>query len=388
MATTPRRAAGARARRRRQAPPGSAPGTLIADPDAPRPVIRIASYGPAEVVEETVADLERVLALRGQRPVMWVNVDGLGDVATVARLGEIFGLHRLALEDVMNVNQRAKVETYPGQLYMVARMLNLNRRVDTEQLSLFLGQDFVLTFQERPGDNFDPVRERIRGGRGRMRHAGPGYLAYALLDAVVDQYFPLLEAFGERLEALEAETIERATQGTLGEIHATKRDLLTLRRSIWPLREMLGSLLRDPNPFIQGEDRLYMQDVYDHAIRVMDLVEAYREVGSSLMDVYLSSVNNKLNEVMKVLTIFASIFIPLTFIAGIYGMNFDHARSPWNLPELEWYWGYPFALGLMALVAGALVFYFRRKGWLGGEQRAARKPRSPGAHGGHDDAPR
>jgi magnesium transporter len=379
MATTDAKEPAPRRSRRRRAPPGTAPGTLIADPEAAPPVIRLLAYGPQGILDEEVTDLDRLRAVCDKWPVIWVNVDGLGNVETVARLGEIFSLHRLALEDVVNVYQRSKVVQYPDHLFIVARMISLEERIDTEQVSLFLGKDFVLTFQEgRPGDCFDPVRERIRSGSGRMRERSPSYLAYALLDAVVDSYFPVLEEIGERLERLEEDTIFSPARSIVRRIYAIKRDLLHLRRTIWPMREMINALLREPNPLIQGEDRLYLQDCYDHTIQVMDLVESYRELGSGLMEAYLSSVGNRLNEIVKVLTLFTSIFIPLSFIASIYGMNFNTQVSPWNMPELNWYLGYPFALALMAAVGVGLLVYFRRKGWLrSDEPRRKAKPSLP-----------
>jgi len=354
-----------RRRRRRRLPPGTAPGTLVADPDASPSRIRVIRYGPERVEEHEVKTVDEVRAMAGRDPVMWINVDGLGDTAAIGQLGELFGLHKLALEDVVNLSQRAKVEIYPNHLYIVARMIHYDGQVQSEQLSILLGKDFVLTFQEQPGDMFDPVRERIRGGRGRMRHAGPGYLAYALLDAVIDNYFPVLETFGERLEQLEDEILERPTRKAMASVHDTKRDLLALRRSIWPMRETLNTLLREQIDYFGVEDRPYLQDCYDHTIQVMDIVETHRELGSGLLDVYLSSLGNRTNEIMKVLTMFASIFIPLSFIAGLYGMNFDTEVSRWNMPELHWVWGYFFALGLMAAVAAGLLYYFIRNGWIG-----------------------
>jgi magnesium transporter len=305
--------------------------------------------------------------MTGER-VHWINVDGLGDEATLRQLGEIFHLHRLALEDVVNTGQRSKVEHYADHLYIVAHQVHAEGGLTSEQVSMFVGSNFVLTFQEYAGDLFDPVRVRIREGRGRMRHAGPGYLAYALLDAIVDFYFPVLERYGEQLERLEDEVINRPSQKSIARIHAVKRELLTLRRSVWPMRDALHGLLRDENPLIQAEDRLYLQDCYDHALRVLEMIESFREVTSSLLDVYLSSQGNRMNEIMKVLTMFASIFIPLSFIAGLYGMNFDTSLSRWNMPELGWPYGYVFALGLMATVAFGLLGYFARKGWIGARE--------------------
>jgi len=290
--------------------------------------------------------------------VTWVNVDGLGDVATIQKLGEIFGLHRLTLEDVLNVHQRAKAELYDRYYFIVVRMVEIAERIGTEQLSLFVGKNYVLTFQERPGDCFNPIRERIRKGGGQLRTAGPDYLAYALIDASIDNYFPVLETFGETLETLEDRVVTRPDPLLVSQIHEAKRDLLTLRRAVWPLREAVSALIRENTPLIAPETRIYLRDCYDHVIQVIDLLENYREIASSLMEVYLSSVSNRLNEIMKVLTIFTTLFIPLTFISSIYGMNFHH------MPELDKFWGYP--LALLAMVFSALVpyVYFRRKGWL------------------------
>ncbi len=357
----------------RRQPPGSPPGTLVPDPHAPHPDIKVIAYGPDGIAERTVGQAEDVREFVGVWPVTWVNVDGLGDAASIAGLGALFNLHVLALEDVINVHQRAKVEQYPDYYFIVGRMVEINQRVETEQLSLFLGKNFVVTFQELPGDCFDPVRARIRKAGGRIRNAGPDYLAYALVDAFVDHYFPVLEKYGEQLEALEDEVILNPLRGAITRIHEVKRDLLTLRRAAWPLREVLTTLYRESTPLITQETRLYLRDCYDHTVQIIDLLENYRDIASSLTDVYLSSVSNRMNEVMKVLTIFTTIFIPLTLIAGIYGMNFNTAQSPLNMPELNWYWGYPFALGLMALLATVMLIYFGRKGWLTSDERPVPK---------------
>ena len=349
---------------RRRSPVGAAPGTLISHPDAPPPVIRAIGYGAGVYEEVEVSSVSELAALRQRWPVLWVNVDGVGDAEVVESIGTTFGLHRLALEDVMNVHQRPKVEEYPEYLFAVARMATLGDRVDTEQLSLFLGPDYVLTFQERPGDCWEPVRERLRSGRGRIRAQGAGYLFYALLDAVVDSFYPLMEEFGARLELLEEAVIDDPREELVGVIHAARRDALALRHSTWPLREAMATLFRDENALISAEVRIYLRDAYDHTIQVIDLLENYREMASALLDVYLSSVSHRMNEVMKVLTIIATIFIPLTFIAGVYGMNFDPDSSPWNMPELSWYWGYPTVMGIMLVIALALLGYFRWKRWL------------------------
>jgi len=352
-----------------RAPPGAAPGTLIADPAAPPPRMEVIAYGPDGFTRQCISEAGEVQSFLGKWPVVWLNVDGLGDAATIEKLGGMFHLHPLALEDVVNVHQRPKLESYDGHHFIVIRMITLNDHVETEQVSLFLGEGFVLTFQEKPGDCFDPVRERIRNKAPRISRSGADYLAYALLDALVDSCYPLLESFGERLDALQDEVLEQAARRTIAQVHDAKRDLRVLRRAVWPMRELFNSLYRDPLPYITDETRVFLRDCYDHTIQVMDLVETYREVASDLTDVYLSSVSNRMNEIMKVLTIISTVFIPLTFIVGVYGMNFNPDSSPWNMPELNWRYGYPFSMVLMAACVVALLIFFRRKGWLGGGGR-------------------
>lgn len=344
--------------------PGASPGLLATDPDAPRPVIRVIAYGPDDVVEIPVDDVESIRGYLGAWPVTWVNVDGLGDAAMIARLGEIFGLHRLALEDVINVHQRPKAEQYGDHTYIVAREVTLGECLETEQISIFLGKNYVLTFQERAGDCFGAVRERIRVASGRMRGAGPDYLTYALLDAIIDAYFPVMEQHGERLEALDDEILAKPASDAVARVHAIKRELQVFRRLLWPTRDAINSLLRDEHHFFTAETRIYLRDCYDHTLRIIELLEAQRELAADLVDLYLSSASHRMNEIMKVLTVITTIFIPLSFIAGVYGMNFDRTASAWNMPELGWRWGYPFSLGLMLVVAAGLVAWFKRKGWL------------------------
>jgi magnesium transporter len=350
---------------RRRTPPGAMPGTVAVDPQGARPVVRVMAYGPDELEEREVDDLDSLAKLVGRSPVTWVDVQGLGDAETITRLGEIFQLHPLALEDVVNTHQRPKVEDYGQFLFIVVRMIVPGERLDTEQVSLFLGRNFVVTFQERPGDCLDPVRKRLRQARGRVRNAGADYLAYALLDAVVDAYFPAMEQYGEWLDTLDAEISAQPGSDVVVRVHQMRNDLLMLRRAIWPFRDDIGGLVREPNPLVSEETRVFLRDCYDHTVQIIDLVETSREMCSDLRDYYLSTVNNRMSEVMKVLTIMATIFIPLGFIAGLYGMNFDPEASAWNMPELGWSFGYPFALGLMAAVAGGQLWYFWRRGWLG-----------------------
>lgn len=345
--------------------PGASPGTLVVDPQAPPPIIQLMCYDRQNLIERTVEDLSHIKELSQKWPVTWINVSGLGSAAIIEKLGEIFSIHRLVLEDVVNVHQRSKVEQYRNYYFIVWRLAESRERVSTEQLSLILGNNYVLTFQERTGNFYDPVRERLRKSSGQIRCVGPDYLAYALLDASIDHYFPVLEVMGERLEEFENVVIENPSQETISQIHSVRRDLLVLRRAVWPMREAINALLRESAPPITEDTKIYFRDCYDHTVQIIDLLENYRDIASSMMEVYLSSLSMRMNEIMKVLTIFAAVFIPLTLIAGIYGMNFNPEASPWNLPELNWFYGYPFALGLMVLVALGMLVYFRKKGWLG-----------------------
>lgn len=353
-------------RRAHRAPPGTAPGTLLDAPGAAPPTIRVIGYGPDDIVEAEVATPEGLRDHLGHWPVLWVNVDGVGHADTLRRVGEVFGLHRLALEDVVNVPQRAKVEEYGDHLFLVARMAWHQESECSEQLSLFLTAGVVITFQERAGDPLEPVRDRLRRASGRIRTSGADYLAYAVLDSVVDNYFPVLESYADRLDVLEEEILSSPTRSTMARLHAVKRELMTLRRAIYPMRDAVSSLLREPHAEVREETLVFLRDLHDHTVQAIDLLDTYRDVASSLGDLYLSTVSHRMNEIMKVLTMFSAIFIPLGFIAGLYGMNFDYGESPLNMPELHWYWGYPFVLTVMASVAGGLVFFFWRKGWIGG----------------------
>jgi len=318
------------------------------------------------MVEQGIHQPRQVQDFLDKWPVVWIDVEGLGDAETVRVLGELLGLHRLALEDVLNVHQRPKLEQYPDYYFIVAHMVTYGEHCETEQLSLFLGKNFVLTFQEgKPGDSLEPIRERVRQKHSRIRDSGLDYLAYALLDAVVDGYFPILEQYGEQLESLEDEIVTRPSGDMVARVHAIRRNLLTLRRAIWPQRETFNALLREETSLVTNETRLHLRDCYDHTAQLIDLIETYRELGADLTDVYLSSISNRTNEIMRVLTVIATIFIPLTFIAGVYGMNFNPSASPWNMPELNWFWGYPLALTLMFTVAAVQLVLFRKRGWLG-----------------------
>jgi magnesium transporter len=345
--------------------PGAPPGTLVAPPDATPPRITVIAYRPDELVEAEIDDIESLGEYLAKWPVTWVNIDGLGDAKMIERIGEVFGMHLLALEDVFNTRHRPKLEEHDDHLFVITRMANLSDRFEHEQLSLLLGVNYVVTFQERSGDCLEPVRQRLRAKTGKFKTYGPDYLAYTIIDAVVDGYFPVLEDLGERLEEMEAEIALSPTRASLEKIQTAKHDVLALRRSILPQREFLAVLVREENDLVTERTRQYLRDAYDHVVRIVDLVESYREVSSGLSDLYMSSVSNRMNDVMKVLTIMASVFIPLTFIAGIYGMNFDPDASPWSMPELGWYWAYPVTLGCMLLVAVVMIVLFRRRGWLG-----------------------
>jgi magnesium transporter len=345
-------------------PAGSPPGTLQADPTAAPPKVTALAYGGGATVEREIDRPQTIRELRAGHAVVWVDVSGLGDASVVQEIGEIFGLHPLALEDVLNVTQRPKVEEYGEHVFIVTRMPIPDDPGHTEQIAMFLGAGFVVTFQEVPGrDCIDPVRERIRRQRTRIAGAGPDYLAYAVLDAIVDAYFPVLDDLGDRLEAIEAEVLQNADRSVVGRLHALTRELTGMRRVLHPLRESIAQILREETPHITDATRLYLRDTLDHTIRLIELVESQRDLASSVLHVYLTLASNRLNDVMKVLTIITTVFMPLSLIAGIYGMNFDRGASPWNMPELGWRYGYVFALGVMTVVGAAMLWYFRVRKW-------------------------
>ncbi|MBO6933811.1 MAG: magnesium/cobalt transporter CorA [Deltaproteobacteria bacterium] len=352
---------------RRQREVGAVPGTLRADPTAEPSKMRVIAYGPNKLHEAECSSIAEVAVLQRKNPkVLWLDVRGLADVELLRQIGEHFGLHRLALEDVLSTEQRPKVEPYEEADFAVLRMAQRvpDRGLDIEQVSFFLGDGFVITFQEREGDVFDPIRSRIREARGRIRTAGADYLLYALLDSVVDSVFPLIEEISIRLED-EEERILRGTddEPVIESLYEVRRELIMLRRALWPLREAIGQLERVEGTRVSDDTRVYLRDVADHAVQIVDLLESEREVVSTLMDVHLSQVSHKMNEVMKVLTIIATIFIPLGFLAGVYGMNFD-TDSPYNMPELDWRFGYPALITVMLLIGVGMLFFFRRKKWL------------------------
>lgn len=348
--------------------PGELPGTIIIDENAEYPTIFLIDYNQTNFIREQIATPEECVNYLDTESISWVDVQGLGNRDILQSLGKVFDLHPLVLEDVVNMAERPKIEDFEDQLLIIARMVVPKERTCgfySEQVSLVLGKNYLLTVQEEPEhDCFEGVRVRIEKAKGIIRKQGTDYLAYALLDAIIDGFFPVLELYGERIEELEEEVIVKPTPQTLQQIYQIRRELLQLRRAIWPQRDAINSLIRDSGELIGDEVRIYLRDCYDHAVQVMDMVETYRELASGLMDVYLSAVSNKMNEIMKVLTVVSSIFIPLTFVAGIYGMNFNTEKSPYNMPELNWYLGYPICLALMVAIALGLLFFFWRRGWL------------------------
>jgi magnesium transporter len=342
---------------------GLPPGSLVhvGEKKTERTTINILAYDEHQLQAQTEATVKECLNFKDKTAVAWINVEGLHQVEVLQKLGEAFDLHPLVLEDILNTTQRPKLEDYGDYLYIVLKMLDYdeqNNQITAEQISLVLSTKVIISFQEQPGDVFDAVRNRVKNGRGRLRTAGPDYLAYAMLDAIVDNYFVILEKLGEDIELLEEELIQETTPETLQEIYHLKRELIFLHRSVWPLREVISVLSRGETPFFKDTSVIYLRDVYDHTVRVIDLVETYRDLVTSMLDLYLSSVSNRMNVVMKVLTVIATLFIPLTFITSLYGMNFKY------MPELEWRWGYGAVWLVILMVTVFMLVYFRRKKWL------------------------
>ncbi len=348
---------------RRSRKAGLPPGSLIhvGEKKAEKTRITVIDYDEQNYQMKEAETVDECFPFKETPTVTWINVEGVHDAEVIGRIGQCFGIHSLILEDIMTTAQRPKMEDTGGYIYIVLRMLSFHarrREVQSEQVSLILGPNFVISFQEAGGDVFDPVRERIRTGKGRVRKMGPDYLAYSLIDAVVDNYFIILENLGERVEALEEELISDPKRETLHALHVLKREMIYLRKSVWPLREVISGLERAESGLIKEPTGIFFRDVYDHTIQVIDTVETYRDMLSGMLDIYLSSISNRMNEVMKVLTIIATIFIPLTFLAGVYGMNFKF------MPELEWRWGYFAILAVMVAVGVLMIFFFRRKKWM------------------------
>ena len=349
--------------KKRQKKIGLPPGTPIYTGEKKEEEVRISiiDYSEDQFQEMEIDTIEDCFPFKESPSVTWINIDGIHRVDLIERIGSHFDLHPLVLEDIVNPHQRPKMEDFGEYIYLVFKMLQYDEQensIKIEQVSIILGKNFVLSFQEMRGDIFEPIRERIRGGKGRIRRMQSDYLAYALMDTVVDNYYTILENLGDRIEEIEGKVVTEAKPETLQEIHRMKRDMIFLRRSVWPLREVIDGLERDEMPLIHKATQKFFRDVYDHTIQVIDTVETFRDMLSGMHDTYLSSISNRMNEIMKVLTIIATIFIPLTFIAGIYGMNFEF------MPELKWRFAYFIVWGIIVLVAVIMVIFFKRKRWL------------------------
>lgn len=354
-------------RRQTRTVAGMSPGIIEALPEASPTTMTVFAYADntKEMIEKHVTSAEEAAKLAKKWPTVWLNITGLQDVEAIKALGKIFDLHDLALEDVMKLHQRPKAEDYKDHTYIVLRMPHANDgMIELEQVSMFVAGNVVVSIQEHEGDSFERIRERLRESKGRIRENGAEYLAYAMIDAVVDSYFPVLDKFAENLDAMEDDVLNNPTEDMLQAIHGLKNQLQTMRRAVWFTRDLLSSLMRDA-AFITPKSSHYWRDCYDHAIQIMDMTETFRERAAGLTDLYLSAISHKMNEVMKVLTLFATIFMPLSFLAGIYGMNFNGEASKWNMPELQYAYGYPTLLGVMAVLGCGMVLYFYRKGWLG-----------------------
>jgi len=345
---------------------GARPGTLVIEKDAPTPRIHMIHYhATGDVVEQDVTDPEELLSALSDDSVTWVDVQGFGDLAMMKKIGRLFKLHDLLLEDVVNTPQRPKAEAYHNQLLMIVRMVRGETVADIEmeQVSVVLGPHYVITFQQWYGDVLDPVRQRIRSGKGIIRKHQSDYLAYAIVDTIIDAYYPVLESVGDRLEAMETAVIQDPSTQVLQDLNRLKNCLVSLRRAMWPQREAMNEIVRGDHELIRDEVRIYFRDTYDHCVQASEVTEMYREMVTGLMNTYLSAVANRTNDVMKVLTIVATIFIPLTFVAGIYGMNFDY------MPELKSPWGY-FGVWVVMLVTAAAMFgFFWNRGWIGGRNK-------------------
>ena len=348
--------------------PGTPPATLVPRPseNAGPPRITLIQYDSETIFEGQFDSFEELMTRFDSTKTNWINIDGLNDIALLRKLSEQFHIHPLALEDVLNTSQRPKVEHYEDHYFIVSEMIYRDEqsRIAVEQLSLFLGDCYVVSLQEEPKhDVFEQVRARLRAGRGYARKMKADYLTYALLDSTVDQFFPILETVGESIEEIEDELLSKPTKDTLKSLYQGKRLLLQLRRAAWPQREIFNTLIRDDTGLISKETQVFLRDCYDHSTQIIDILESFRDLAAGLMDVYLSSLGLRTNEIMRVLTVISAIFIPLTFIAGVYGMNFnpDH---PWNMPELNWPYGYFACLALMATVAISMALFFKRKHWL------------------------
>lgn len=343
---------------------GLPPGSLIHIGDKKKEEVKITviDYDEGNFQEKVISEIQECFTFKDKPTVTWINVDGVHKVEIPEKIGECYAFHPLIIEDILNTDQRPKMEDFGDYIYVVLKMLNLDSRTNSiisEQISLILGPNFVISFQEgREGDVFNPVRERLRAGKGKIRKMGADYLAYSLIDSIVDNYFIILEKLGEKIESLEERLVTNPTGNVLREIHNLKREMLFLRKSVWPLREVISTMAKGESSLIHPSTGIYLRDIYDHTIHVVDTIETFRDMVSGMLDIYLSSISNRMNAVMKVLTIIATIFMPLTFLAGVYGMNFK------NMPELEWKFGYPMIVLVMLIVAVIMLYFFRKKKWI------------------------
>jgi magnesium transporter len=342
---------------------GLPPGTLvhIGEKKIEQAKITIIDYDETRFQEKEAKTIKECLPFKDKTTVTWINIDGIHQADIIEELGKSFDVHPLLLEDIMHTEQRPKLDDFGDYIFIVLKILHYNEKkneIEAEQISLILGPHFVISFKESQSGVFDPIRERMRNQKSRVRKMGADYLAYALIDTIVDNYFIILEKLGEQIEDLEEELVTNPTPETLQAIHTLKREMIFLRKSVWPLREVVSGLERGESPLIHESTDIYLKDVYDHTIQVIDTIETFRDMISGILDIYLSSISNAMNAVMKVLTIIATIFIPLTFIVGIYGMNFKY------MPELEWRWGYFIAWAIMIVIGFVMVLYFKRKKWL------------------------
>lgn len=357
---------GMRARRKsKRSPIGASPGTLIADPAARRSELRLTLISPERSRTIEQASIDDVHANRDRWPILWLDCTGLANVDLIAGIGRIFNLHPLALEDVVNTGQRPKVDFFEDHAFIVVKMIDDVATHRYEQISLFLGGNFIVTFQEREGDPFDPVRKRIESSApNRLRTRGADYLAYALIDAIVDSYFPPIEAAGDVVDGIEDEMLHKAHRHQMRQLHELRRDANVLKGVLWPMRDALATLIRNDAPLVKAETKIFLNDTLDHSLRQIELVETQRDMLTGLIEMHLSLMQARTNDVISYLTIVSVIFMPLTFLVGVWGMNFDPAASPWNMPELKAYYGYPSALLFMALVAAGLIAFFKWKKWL------------------------
>ena len=346
--------------------PGTPPGTLVEHEAGTRTPLKInlVNYTASSITETELTGLSECIPYLNSTSNTWIHLQGDPDIEQLQTLAEQFGLHSLSLEDILNTGQRPKVDSFDEQLFIIMSLPVMDGdNVSTEQISLFVGSHYVISFHRGSSDPFKQIRSRLQKNTNKVRSQGADYLMYTLIDAVIDEGFPVLEDFGDLIELLEEELLESPDNETLRKIHELKRELSMLRRMLWPQREVLNILIRDTHPVINSNTFVYLRDCYDHTIQIMDLIETYRDMSSSMLDIYLSSVSNRMNEVMKVLTIIATIFIPLTFITSLYGMNFINPASPWAMPELHWYFGYPIVWLVMITITIGMVLFFKRKKW-------------------------